>query len=305
MDNRTTRERIGAIAGRQHGRIHWRQLTDSGASGFTIQHWVSQGYLTKVLPKVYAVGHTAKNRDADLWAAILYAGPGAMLSHQTAGHHLGIVDRPPQRIEVSTHRRIKPAPGVRVFGQRELERSTHREMPVTVTAQTVLDIAATATERTLRRALAHLDYGRALDVRALHDICGRGRPGSVNLRAALMNHEPRRAHTNGRLEEEFLERLRRHDLPVPELNQWIAGIQVDAYWPDHRLVVELDGAGNHMTVAQLRRDRANELTLRSQGLTVLRYDWNQIHDPVEPAMSELNGLLPLNRRSRTSSDPAG
>jgi hypothetical protein len=30
------------------------------------------------------VGHRAPSVEADLWAAVLYAGPGAMLSHATA-----------------------------------------------------------------------------------------------------------------------------------------------------------------------------------------------------------------------------
>jgi very-short-patch-repair endonuclease len=43
------------------------------------------------------------------------------------------------------------------------------------------------------------------------------------------------------------------------------------------VVVELDGKDNHSSRAQLRRDRANELTLRGHGLIVLRYDWDLVH----------------------------
>jgi very-short-patch-repair endonuclease len=43
------------------------------------------------------------------------------------------------------------------------------------------------------------------------------------------------------------------------------------------VVVELDGKDNHSSAAQLRRDRANELTLRAHGLIVLRYDWDLVH----------------------------
>ena len=69
------------------------------------------------------------------------------------------------------------------------------------------------------------------------------------------------------------------------MNVVIAGIRVDALWREQSLVVELDGAGNHGTPAQIERDRRSELRLRQLGMLVLRYTWWQItgqYDLVAP-----------------------
>jgi hypothetical protein len=248
-----------------------------GLRDSTIGVWIETGYLEKVLPRVYAIGHRAPNREADLWAAILYAGPGAALSHATAAHWRGLIDYPPRQIEVSTPRKIASHCGVQVYARRRTERTTHNALPITSIPRMLLDLAAIAEQRVLRRALAQLDYRRELDVEAISAICRSGRTGSRKLRLALTIHNPRLAHVNGPLEYGFMEFCERSKLPLPQVNVRVHGILVDAYWPQQKLVVELDGLANHSTPAQLRRDKANDLKLRGHGLTVIRYDWDLVH----------------------------
>jgi hypothetical protein len=129
-------------------------------------------------------------------------------------------------------------------------------------------------------------------------ICGRGRPGSGRLNQALDSYDPRLAYANGRLEfgfYVFCERRERTGIPLPELNVSIGGIRVDAYFRAYALVVELDGDDNHRTPAQRRRDRRNELKLRTHGIEVVRYDWALVED--EPALVEQDLLAALARRA--------
>ena len=289
-----SKERVQTLAARQHGRVSSAQLERVGVSRSTIQSWVKAGRLTPILPKIYAVGHTAPSREADLWAAILYAGPGAMLSHGTAAQWIGLIDYPPRAIEVTTPRRIKSINGIVVHGQRALPRHLHKRLPVTSIAQTVLDLAATADLRLVRKALANLDYRHQLDVKALHAICEHGRPGSKRLKQALSNHQPELAHTNSPLEVDFLEFCERHHLPIPTFNTILHGIQVDAHWPGTKLVIELDGYDNHSSRAQLRRDKRNDLELRRHGLTVLRYDKELLRRQPQPIRTEILSLLDRN-----------
>jgi hypothetical protein len=249
------------------------------------------GRLVHELPGVYRVGHRARSREADLWAAILYAGPNAMLSHATAAHWRGLIDYPPRMIEVSTPRDKGPQPGVRVYGRRRLERSMPDGMPVTSIPRTLLDLAAVADLKLVRKALARLDYRHELDLAALEAICGRAKPGSAALRRALAIHQPRLAHTNGPLEYDFFAWCERWNVPLPLVNVWLHGILVDAWWPDRGVVVELDGKDNHSTPAQVRRDRANELTLRAHGLVVLRYDWDLVHMQPKAVRDDLMATL--------------
>lgn len=245
-----------------------------------MQQWLASGYMTRLVPRVYAVKHRAPSRAADLWTAVLYAGPGAMISHATAAHLHGLIAHAPGVIEVSTPRpKVRSLPGtITVYTRRDRDRRLHDGVPVTTIAHTLLDLAATQDLRLVRRALAQLDFRRALDIASIEAVCGRGRTGSRELRLALATHQPQLAHANGALEEQFLMWCERWELPLPRMNARVHGILVDAYWPEHRLVVELDGRANHSTPAQLRRDKRNDLTLRSHGLRVIRYDWALLHE---------------------------
>src|ERR1700729_3307533 len=97
--------KVKTVAERQWGRVSWAQLIALGVDDSAISRWATSGYLHQELPRVYAVGHRAPSVEADLTAAALYAGPGAMLSHATALWWHGLIDRRPWPIEVSTPRR--------------------------------------------------------------------------------------------------------------------------------------------------------------------------------------------------------
>jgi predicted transcriptional regulator of viral defense system len=292
MENFWANERFRSIVARQHGRITWAQLAALGVSRSTVSQWSAAGYLTRVLPKVYAVGHTAPSREARLWEAVLYAGPGAVLSHESAANWLGLIRYPPAVVHVSTPRaKIRSVAGlIRVDAERRVERIIHDRMPVTTIPQTLLDLARVEPEL-VPRALAALDFRRELDVDELLAVCGRGRLGSRELRAALEKHQPALAQTNGELEERFLRWCERWKVPLPEFNARLHGLIVDAYWPRYGLVVELDGYANHSSPAQLRRDRERELSLRAHGLRVVRYDWELLHRQPEKMHADLMSQL--------------
>lgn len=279
MRELTSKERVRQIADRQHGRITGGQLARLGIPGSTIHNWMRHGYLVRALPKVYAVGHTAPSREADLWAAILYAGPGAMLSHGTAAHWRGLIIYPPSKIEVTTPRKTKSINAIKVYNRREQARDSHAGIPVTGIPQTMLDLAATQNLEVVRRALSVLDFQGQLDLQTLEALDAtrrHGRPGSTLLKQALKRHQPEIAHTNGDFELRFLHWCEQWNVPVPLFNRRLHGIQVDAHWPNTNLIVELDGRDNHRTKAQLHRDMTGDLTLRRHGLTVHRYEWTQL-----------------------------
>lgn len=292
------RLRVAQIAGRQWGRIHWYQLKDAGVSGSTISRWVVEGYLHAVAPRVYAVGHAAPGVEADLVTAVLYAGPGAMLSHETAAWWWGLIDSPPERIEVSTPRwcrslRKRGQLSIVVHERRSLHRAWHRRLPVTTVPQTLLDFASAASDRRVRRALAEAEFRRLLDFDALERMLCRGRPGSATLRRALEHHRPELAQTRSVLEQRFVELCEAGGLPRPELNVKVCGLMVDALWRDQHVIVELDGREAHGTPAQVARDHERDLRLRAAGFTVLRYTWRQITRLPDLVLADLRRALGL------------
>lgn len=286
--------RVARLAGRQWGLVSAAQLVALGIGRTTISRWTESGYLYRVHPRVYAVGHRAGGIEYELTAALLYAGPGAMLSHASAVWWLGLGDRRPARIDLSTPRRCCSLRGITVHGRRRCERTWHNGLPTTTVEQALLDFGAVAPMDRVRHALAVADYKGVLELEALRAALGPGRPGSACLRKALRRHEPRLARTRSPLERLFLPLCESAGIPLPEVNVYVEGILVDALWREAKLVVELDGRDNHSSWAQIQDNRSKELRLRLAGFDVIRYGTAQVED--QPELVAVDVLTRLSRR---------
>jgi very-short-patch-repair endonuclease len=291
MTSQSSKVLLAQVANRQWGRVTRAQICALGIARTTITSWLDQGYLYRRLPGIYAVGHNTSSPEADLAEALLYAGPGAMLSHATAAWWWGLLDSRPRTIQVSTPRQCRSQPGIRVHARRTLERVWDKRLPTTTLPQILLDLASRAPLRTVRRALAQADYAEILNIPAVQAQLGPGRPGSPKLRTALRQHLPRLARTKSQNEVLLLEICEAAGLPLPETNVWVAGWEVDALWREQHIAVEIDGYGNHRSPAQVRRDRRKELALRKHGLTPIRYSDEQLTESRGEVVTELSALL--------------
>jgi len=84
-----------------------------------------------------------------LWAAVLYAGKGAQLSHETAAEVNGLSDRQSRLIHVTipAGRRVKQPPGVKIHLSAYLDvkaRFPRGVVPHTLVEETVIDLVETA-----------------------------------------------------------------------------------------------------------------------------------------------------------------
>ena len=281
---------VRAKAEHQAGQIHLDQLRALGLLPGRIRSWSERGRLIRVCPRVYAVGYVRTDLAARRWAALLYAGPGAYLTGMSAAHLLGLINHPPNTIVVATPHRRGPVPGLTILPRRPPHRVLYGGFPVAPLPELMLQLAAEAGFNLVRKALANLDFRRQLTTEtlaALRAVCGRGRRGAATLRRALEHHLPQLAHTNSPLEDDFVILLDAHHLRMPRLNVWLHGVLVDAYWPELKLVVELDGEGNHGTAAQLRRDGSRAERLRAHGLTVLRFTGPEVRQHSAATLARL------------------
>jgi hypothetical protein len=240
---------------------------------------------------VYALGHYAVSTEGNLVAALLHAGPGALLSHYAAAWWWGMLDREPGVIDVSAPGTRGSLSGVRVHHPRVLDGTRCRRLPITTVTRTLRDLAAESSVDQLRRALAQADYRRLLHVDQVVAVCGQGCHGTARLRAALERHEPRIAMTRSELERRFLELCESAGLPMPEVNAVVEGWTVDALWRRERVVVELDGADNHSSRGQIERDRRKDLQLRAAAYVVLRYTWAQVALEAPAVTSDVRAIL--------------
>jgi very-short-patch-repair endonuclease len=279
------------LAERQWGVVARWQLEKCGISGTTISRWTAAGRLHRIHPGVYAVGHKAVCTEGKLLAAILYAGPGAALSHASAAHWWELLPYLPNTIHVTSPKRRGSLDAVRVHHRGRVDRTMYRGLPVTPAARALLDFASVAPLDLVRKALAQADYQRLLDLEALDEIMGEGRAGSARLKKALSLHRPEYARTLSPAEDLLLDLCRRHRLPIPEVNVPIGPYKVDALWRNARLIVEVDGGDGHGTIAQMRRDRERDLWLRGAGFAVHRYSGLQISSSPRAVAADVRRAL--------------
>jgi Transcriptional regulator, AbiEi antitoxin len=137
-------------ASRQAGIVTRKQAIKASMSARAIEWKVRTGEWQRVHAGVYATFTGALPRPAQLWAAVLYAGEGAMLSHESAGELQGLVVKPVAAIHVTvpTSRRVTAFPGLVIHLSDvpgRLARHPEGEPPTTLVADTVIDLAETCT----------------------------------------------------------------------------------------------------------------------------------------------------------------
>ena len=134
----------------QGNAIARRQSTSSGIDPRTMRSRVSTGRWQRLQRGVYAAFSGEPGRETVLWAALLCAGPGAALSHQTAAERHGLMDGPSSLITITVPASRHPAqakiPGVVIHRSDAVLRTRHPTMlpPCTRAEDTVLDLIQTA-----------------------------------------------------------------------------------------------------------------------------------------------------------------
>jgi very-short-patch-repair endonuclease len=281
----TRAQRMAAIAGLQRGRIARRQLLAAGVDRGAIGRLIANGHLHRRHPAVYAVGHAAPVPLGDETAALLACGPGAVLSHTSAAILWGLIseDRGDGLIHVTVHGRHGAGPhGVVVHRTSRLDRSAtriHRGLPVTSPARTLLDIAEILPQAELDWAVDEAITQTLVSHQELQRLVrsARGRRGAARLGRAVARHTGPSV-SKSRAERRLREIVRAAALPEPLTNARVHGCAVDAYWPEHGLVVEVDGYKFHRTRPKLERDSAKGAKLVAMGLAVMRFTWPQMQD---------------------------
>lgn len=233
-------------------------------------------------------------------AAVLAAGPGAVLSHRSAAALWGLRPTARARVDVTTGRVLRARPGIHphraVLAPDEI--TLKDGIPTTTLARTLLDLAAVLRPDALERAMEQAEILRLTDVLSLDELLTRhpAARGAKALRRILAVTDLDANITRSELEARFLSFLDAADLPRPNVNTIIEGMEVDFAWPEHRVIVELDGFAFHATRRAFEDDRARDRRLQACGWRVIRITWRQLHDEPQRLAAELAALLGLPTR---------
>jgi len=271
---------IVRLADEQYGVVSRRQLTAIGVGRGAIEKHLLRRSLVPLHRGVYAVGHRQLRIEGRWLAAVFAAGEGAVLSHRDAAALHGMRKAPESRkVSVTTSGDVRGTAALWVYGRRTLleeDIAVVRGIPITSPARTLIDLAGMLTAGQLAATLGEADRRGLLEVeaveRALRRARGRHGRGHRRLSAALDLHTKRGAVlARSELEERFLDLVLRAGLPLPRLNAPLVGYEVDALWPDERVVVELDGWAHHAGREAAGRDRDKTNRLQVAGYLVLRF----------------------------------
>jgi hypothetical protein len=285
------------VATRQHGVVSHRQLIWLGFGIRLIEIRLWEGWLQPVHRNVYAVGHTRLGRRSWWWAGLLGYGPGAVLSHHTAAVLWG-VQRPrrgPVHVTAPGGRQgIERRDGIWIhrckFGTADI--TTKDGFPTTTVVRTLFDFAEVSPYDSLKGAAEEADRLKLLRLRELEAVCerGRGRRALKPMRRLLVEL---RLPDEGRspLEIRFASFVREHALPPPVQNADVLGHEVDALWPEGKLVVELDSWEHHRHRAAFERDRARDPELLIADYRTIRVTHRRLDREPERLAAEIRQLL--------------
>ncbi len=223
---------------------------------------------------------------------MLACGPGTAISHRTAALMREIIKRWNGPIEVIARAQHR-LEGVIVHRSRTLTHrdvSRHQAVPVTTPARTLLDLADVLDDRALARAVNEARVLRrvTLDDLAVQLDRSPGRRATGRLRRFV---DLRDGPTRSTLEDDFLRFVERFDLPRPEVNQKIAGHEVDALWRDQRLIVELDTRDYHGHEQAFERDRDKDADLLAAGYATVRVTGPRLDESPAREADRLRALL--------------
>jgi len=284
-----TRE-IAALARRQRDAISYEQLRAARLGRGAIRSWTRHHRLRPVHRGVYALGTGRLTWRGRLWAALLACGgpEHAVLSHCTAAA-LWDLRHAPTRIELTTRGESRStAILVHRNGLDPHEITEQDGLPLTTPMRALLDIAATRSAYETERAVHKAAKLHLLDARAVPP----GRRGARRLRKAIQTipHDQPRI-TKSDLEEAFLKLIHDYDLPRPLANYPVNGVEVDFYWPEQRIIVELDSREWHLNTIAFEDDRERDFQHTLAGQTTIRLTYAALTTHRERTAKRLLALL--------------
>lgn len=289
----------------QHGVISRRQALECGMSAIAIRVRLRNGRWQRLADGVYTTFSGEPSRATLIWAALLAAGPGAAISHQTAAELYNFARRPAPAIHVTvpgdrqvrrragavsrglSGRDSRPAPGrqmppIIVHRSDRIGRARHPVLlpPRTRIEETVVDLTQCAP--TFDEAFHWLSQACGSRLCTVSMI-----RGALELRKKVRYRAELEAAlsdvTDGALsllEYRYVHGVERpHGLPTAkrQVPVTLNGTRryLDNLYQDYLLGVELDGAAAH-PVAERWRDIRRDRSLARLGVETLRYNWSDV-----------------------------
>lgn len=278
---------LSAQAKSQAGVISRKQALTKKMSRSAIQSRLASGRWRTICRGVYATFNGPLIREAQLWAAVLYAGKGAILSHETAAelHKLNDEQAPLIHVTVPLRRQVRALPGMVIHRS---ARSTVEnlsfpldELPRTLVEETILDMATETDNidelcalvtRAFARNLTGVEFMRlALGQRKRQKW--RAEIGEFVTAAVDGAHSVLEFRYDRDVETAHGLPLSQHQVPFKK-KDGSRGYR-DRVFGEYKLIIELDGDGAHPSDKR-REDKRRDNAAAAEGEQSLRYGWQDV-----------------------------
>ena len=268
---------VARLAVRQHTMVSVAQLVAAGLTPAGVKWRSASGRLHLATRGVYStVPPEHRPPLAQEAAALLATGPGSVVAFRSALAMWGLSRRDSTTVDVIAPKQRRNRPGIRVHRAKDLKPAdvrTKEGLPLTSPYRSILDCAPHMSTRELEFAVS-----QALSAKLISDHEART---LVDVPTITRSEAERRLKTL----------IRKAGLPEPLMNVRVAGWEVDFHWPDHNVVVEIDGFQFHGHRQAFEDDRRKGLALERAGVRVIRLSWRQLVDEPELVVASLARLL--------------
>jgi hypothetical protein len=272
--------RLLELLERQWNRVSLGQLEALGFTRADVAYRVATERLRAVHEGVFA-GRPFIDDQRGRWMAATLTASDTCLSHASSAALHGFWDRR-RPIETVT----RPGNG----GPRRHDGLfVYRSLTLAGNTTIAEGIATTTAERAIIEMAPHVNPAGL--ARAIREALRIGATTSAALLRALDAHHRRRgtrkvlravasyadlpiSRARSGAEVRALMVLRDAGCALPRLNCEVAGIEADLSWPEHRLIVEIDGGPFHLDAGE---DARKDTTWRAAGWTVIRLPTDDIY----------------------------
>lgn len=295
------RDQLALTLAAQHQVITRRQALGCGVPRSTVNLWCEQGgRWQKLLPGVYLTVTGKPTSEQRLVAAVLYAGPRSVITGPSALrlHRLRspggsdvidvLVPNAVKRMSTGFVRLHRTRRAPRVYRTGSI-RFCHAARAVADSARvltSVDDVKAVVAEAIQKQACSIAELGLELEEGPSQE--------SARLRAALKSV---RAGARSVAEDRFRVRVMKSDLPAPRYNVFLRSAdgadigEVDAWWEDAGVSVEIDSQEYHFYRADWLRTGAKRGKLLKHGIfphniapARVENDWDAVYEELRSSI---------------------
>ncbi|HVE76987.1 MAG TPA: hypothetical protein VND22_09545 [Actinomycetota bacterium] len=282
------RNGLAKVASAQFGHLTHDQMAESGLSNRQIHQSASSGYLTRVLPCTYRMAGAPESWEGNLMAAVLWAGPSAIVSHRAAARLHNFPDARCSFYELSILGKKRAANPFLVLHQKDWDRKWITRVgnfPVSNAAATLIDLAS-VDPSVVQVSMDHALRKRMTTCKQLYEAL-EARPPNCAGRAMLKELIIDRAGnglTESELETRVLALILSAGLPAPHRQFKVKRpgaepFRIDLAYPEAGLGIECDGYETHSGFGAWRRDRQRTNYLISNGWRFLHVTWADLNQP--------------------------